>query len=240
MKKMLLMFLPMLAVMNHYIVDDEGGGGQADENELIGEEETSEQTDEEEKAQEKSDFESLPDWAQKQIKDLRQENGDRRTKSTALEDRLGKIEGGLKSMFGGGEGEELTPEQQLEAVVSENEALKYDMAMNDVCREHEISPDKKEYFDFLLNKACDTLEEGQELPEEALLEIVQQAKSSGAKANSSVEEDNGGKKPEGSKGEKTLEEFNKMSIVEKTKLYQESPAVYKSLFAQSRGSRSQR
>jgi hypothetical protein len=186
-------------------------------------------------------IEDLPQGAQDLIKSLRSESADHRTKNNNLTTRLENIENGFKTMFGGEDGQEqLTPEQQIEQLQGGYESLSYENAVMGLAYENGIPMDNYEYFNFLMDKAVNSLDEGQELSEEALLEVIQKSKGFNAtmdNTNTSVDGNSGNNNPEGQQGAITLEAFTGMSVVEKSELYRKNPAVYNQLMSQARDKR---
>jgi hypothetical protein len=188
----------------------------------------------------KFNFDSLPKSAQDYIKNLRQESAEHRTKNNNLSTRLESIEKGFQKMFGGeGAEQDLTPEQQIEQLQSGYENLSYQNAVMGIAYENGIPQDNLEYFNFLMEKAVNGLEEGQELEEENLLNIIQKAKGfsqSIDNANTSVDERGQGGDPNQSTG-LTLEGFLGMNVVEKSELYRKQPEIYNKYMAQAKEKR---
>jgi hypothetical protein len=185
-------------------------------------------------------IDSLPAEAQDIIKNLRAENAKYRTEKNNVTTRLENIENGFKQMFGGeGEGQELTPEQQIEQLQGSYEQMSFQNALLGLAYENSIPMDNYEYFNFLMDKEVNGLEEGQELSEESLLEVIQKAKGfnqSMDNANTSVD-GQGNENPNQNSGSITLEQFTKMNISEKSELYRKSPAVYNQYMKQAKENR---
>lgn len=184
--------------------------------------------------------EDLPEWAQKQIKDLRSENAKTRTKAKTLEDRVGKIEKGFKSMFGNEEGDDdLPPEEKLAKVQAQSEASAARAEMLEFCMENGITEKRTQrYLSVLIDEASEELEDGEELSDERLEELIQEAKSVGGrkKASSSVDGKGSGKKPPNPEGDSgvSLEQFNNMGALDRNKLYRENPDLYNRLSAEAK------
>ena len=178
-------------------------------------------------------LEDLPEWAQKEITKLRTENASSRTKAKATEDRLGKIETGLKSIFGESEdGEELSPEEKLEQVQAQNHGVAFENAMLELCLDKGLTDkDDRKYLSFLVTEAAEELEDDEELSEETLDELIQKAKSRGAGKKASSSPDSDGDTPPNPEGDDvlTVEKFSKMNALEKNQLYTENPDVYTKL-----------
>jgi hypothetical protein len=185
--------------------------------------------------------EDLPQAAQDLIKSLRTENADRRTKSNNLSTRLENIENGFKTMFGDDVDNKLTPEQRLEQVSGENQSLSYNNAVTNMAYENGIPHENFEYFSFLMEKAVNNLDEGQELSEEDLKLVIQQSKAlvkaEAGESNSSVDgKQKEGQDPNSATGV-TLDSFVSMGMVQKSELYRKSPDIYNSMIKQAREKR---
>lgn len=182
------------------------------------------------------DLSKQPKEVQDLVKGLRSENAKFRTGNKSLSDRLGKMESGLKSIFGGDEEDDEAPEEKVKQLSSHAQSLEIKNAMLELAVDNGIGKDQREYFEFLMGKALDSLEEDEELSEEAFEEILSKSRPQGSKgtANSSVDDKGAGKKdPNGQTGIK-LEEFLGMSITQKSKLYSDKPDVYNALMGEAR------
>jgi len=189
----------------------------------------------------KFSVDSLPQEAQDLIKNLRAENAEHRTKNNNLSTRMESIEKGFKTMFGDEGGEQaLTPEEQLQQLQGGYEDLSYNNAIMGMAYENGIPMENYEYFNFLMDKEVNGLEEGQELSEESLLSVIQKAKGFNqpqSDTNSSVDS-NGDQRNDPNGGQElTIEAFSKMSVVEKSELYRKKPAVYNSLMKEAKNKR---
>ncbi len=179
--------------------------------------------------------------ANAEIKKLRGENAKARTTNKdlksqvdALGGRFSQMEKGLKSLFGDGEDDKLTPEQRLEKVQAQNATLEIENALRDAAWEQGVSKDDFEFFSFLANKELDQLDEGQELSDEKLAEIAQKAKGRSANSSTSTGGDgqgngNGnGKTPNPADAQDpdvpSPDEFAAMGIGEQSLLYQKLKA----------------
>lgn len=178
------------------------------------------------------DFDSLPDWAKKQIKSLRSENAKHRTTSNNLSTKMEKFEEGFKKMFGEDDAD-ADPEKKLEALSGEYEQAVTRNAILELALQNGISgSEKMEYFEFLMSKNLESLEEGEEMTEEMFEDILGKVSTqfSGQTGTTSTrDEGKGGEGPGKGADEVTQEEFNKMTIVEKSKLYQTKPELYNKL-----------
>ncbi len=106
--------------------------------------------------------------------------------------------------------------------------------MLELALEHGVGKDQREYFEFLVGKAIEGLEEGAELDEDAVLEIATRAKANSSKgpANSSTAGDKQQTKSNGGKPNAiTPEQFAKMGMTERTKLFRENKDEYDRLMA---------
>lgn len=182
-------------------------------------------------------LEDLPAWAQKQIKDLRSESANHRTKNNTLTDRFNKMEAGIKKAFGM-EDDDSTPEEKLEQAQSDIESSSLQNAVLTLAIENNIGKDGIEFLTFLIEKAVSTLEENEEISDESLEAIIKKAKAQGpASANSSVDGDgDGGGSPPSPKGSNdiTLEQFTKMNVIEQSILRRDHKEVYERLRAQNK------
>lgn len=171
--------------------------------------------------------------AQNLIKSLRAENAQHRTKANNLETRLQGIEKGLKGLAGGEDDAE-TPEVKLQNLSVNLESAQMENALLSLAWQNGVGPESFKYFKFMMNEAVEALSEGQELTEDQILEVIAgvKAQNPGAqgKANSSVNGGGAGKPPADS-GEITAEQWKKMGISAKSKLYQEKPELYAQLKA---------
>ena len=172
------------------------------------------------------------------IKELRKENADRRTKAKELEDKVkkssdevGSFKSSLLKALGGSEDENTKPEDKVAELIKKNEQLEYERGLTQLAFTHNIESKDLKYFEFLVLQASQALKDGAELPEQALKDIVDQVKSvsgSKEKATSTVGGDPQGKVDPQAEGT-SLDDFKKMNIVEKQKLYDKAPETYEKL-----------
>lgn len=177
------------------------------------------------------DVKTLPKEAQDLIASLRKEAADNRTKKKASDDRLARIEKAL-----GIEAEDEAPEAKLSKVTSENEELKVRAAYQEIAMDHGISKEQFKYFSFLMNDAVAELGEDEEMTEEQLESIVEEAKAKApvtkpANTTSVNGQGVGGKGPK-KDDTVTAEQFKKMGIIARSKLFQQNPDLYNSLMSQ--------
>jgi len=180
----------------------------------------------------KFEVSGLPEEAQKMLKDLRAENAKHRTTNNNLTSKMEKFESGLKNMFGDGEDDE-DPSAKLEALQGNYESAVTRSAILELALENGISgKENLEYFEFLMGKSLNSLEEGEELTEEKISDIVSKSVPTKGSANTSTKKDGAGdKKPDESSDEVTQEQFNKMGMTQKSLLYRTKPELYKQLMA---------
>ena len=172
------------------------------------------------------------------IKSLRQEAAKNRTKAKELEtqfkamnDRFSGLETGLKKALGV-ETDELSPEDKLGAISAQNEEMAFKNAVLETALGHGLGVGQLEMLEFMILKRADALEEGQELTDEDLSEIIGKVKLA-EKAFSGASSVSGSLQPAStqSSGSMTVEKFAKMSIAEKSLLYSKDPNTYNSLMA---------
>lgn len=196
--------------------------------------------------------EGFDSWSKDQqdyFSKLRKENAswrvkfkEEQTRTTNLEERLGKFETGLKKLFGG-EGDDLPPEEKISQLEGATETLNFENAVLKSALENGIGKDDYEFYSFLLNQRVQELKEGEELSEEAFNEVIDKvkARSIPAKTSTSVEGQTGDAQatpaPEGVSGDITLEQFAQMNTTDKSVLYQKNPQLYQSLFKQAKEKR---
>lgn len=176
----------------------------------------------------------------KENKERRQESQTQRQQLQQLTSQFEAVKGKLKGVFGEGEEgeEEWTPEQKIEMLsyaVEEREAeLEF---MRGALSLGIYDPADQKYLSFLLNQHMEDKEDGYEIDEDTLREIVAdvQSRSKSARAGSGNSSFNstkpGNSRKEGS-GEITLEAFKKMGMTEKSDLYVKNQPLYLSLMAQ--------
>ena len=179
------------------------------------------------------DLSSLPEATQKYIKDLRKENAGYRTNLRTSEDRLGRIEQGLQSMFGEEGEDQVSPEERIQGLTQTTEALSMQNAVLSIALETGLSGDQAQYFQFLLQKEAEGLEENEEISEERFDALISTVKGvqgqNGGTGSTSV--DGGGKPPQGGGTEVTAEQFGNMSYMEKVNLRKANEPLYNKLFA---------
>lgn len=197
--------------------------------------------------EEEGDQNSDPgDWTPEQkayLEKLRKENAKFRTRSKELDSKysnlntkFSKIENGLKSLFGEGEGSETDPEVQVSQLTEALQAKDIQHSITELAYDHAVPKEDKEYFEYLMMKRLQNLGEDEELGEDDIAEIAKQAKARKGAGASSV---GTGDKPNGAANPTaiTLAQFKKMSITEKSALYGKNPKLYESLTIQAKENR---
>lgn len=184
---------------------------------------------------------SDPEKAKAEIKKLRAENAKHRTKNKSLETEFGAMKetvGKLKQALGI-EGDDADPEKQIASLKAQNEALQFETAVGEICREQDIPRASEKYFKFLLAQEFDALEEGEEITEERIIEIAAEAKKlAPAAAQSSTGLNNGNKPPPaGSANDISVAQFVKMNSGERSQIYVKNPNLYNKLFEEAKEKR---
>lgn len=219
--------------------DDGGAGGDGDKDKKDPPADDKDKKDQkpgadDNKDKKEFDISSLPQEAQDLIKNLRKENGKHRTDKNLTASKLEKFEKAFKLISGDDEEEE--PEVKLGKVSEQLQNTQVRNAMLEIAYENGVPADQRDYFEFLMAKALDSLDEGQELPEETLKEILGKVKKKGP-ANTSTSGDGGqggDKKPGTETDGVTLEQFLAMGMTAKSKLFNEKPEVYNNLYAEAK------
>lgn len=182
------------------------------------------------------EVEGLDDKAKAIIKNLRKENAKSRLRNREMAQKLSGFEGTLGALKKalGVEGDDESPEEKVKTLSDKTAALEMELQLTNLSRELEIPRDQEKYFRFLLNERLAELDEGEELTEEELEEVAQQAKSVSSKKagnNSTGLNGKGGGQPPAKGGELSVEDFARMNPGEKSALYVKNPGLYNKLFA---------
>jgi len=193
------------------------------------------------------DLSNLPQETQDYIRKLRRESAKYRTKATNLETNYNQLASKVKKLAGGKEDDELTPEQRADQLEAAAGATAFDNAILNAAVEHGVGKSGLKYFRFLVNERAQELGEGEELTDEDLADIAEEAaKTTGGKggAKTSVTGDDergaggkGGSKGPGKSGKVTLEQFLKMTVSQKSDLQKSNPDLYIALFKEAREKR---
>lgn len=219
---------------------------------------------EDDKEDEKSDDSDMSNWSPEKVKGyvktLRKENQRYRKTSQESKTELANMRKQISGMqttvakaLGLAEGEEMTPEEQAEALHGQLGASQFKTAVLEAAYSYEVPPSSREYFEFLVQKEVASLDEGEELDDEKLAEIAKKAKGAGGKKSfsTSISQKGAGRhgddsdeedgdddesEPPPSKGTKglTAERFADMGTIEKTNLYNKNPGLYEKLMVEAR------
>lgn len=183
------------------------------------------------------DDDSLDEKTKKHIAKLRKENAKYRTKAKTADERALKLEQGLKGLVGGED--DVSPEEKLKNLQSQQEQVSFRAVVLEAALEHGVPKDKLKYFSFLIQEKLSELAEGEELTEENLIEIAKDVKSSGGsgKPPGRTSLDGNPPNPNGKKGDVTLDDFVKMGITERSKLYSTNKGLYDQLFQDAKSKR---
>lgn len=176
------------------------------------------------------------------IAKLRKENASARTKNKDLASKFKISEDQKKAILkaAGIETEEDDPAEKIKTLSAQSDQLALRSTILESAIQQGIKADDLEFYQFLVSKALADLKDEEELDEEKLAEIVKKVNKASTKgAGSSVGTGKDGKKPpnpEGN-GEVTLDQFIRMSITEKSVLYEKNPDLYKELVAEAKAKR---
>ena len=209
------------------------GDGEGEKEKEKGSQGTGDNEDEDEDDQ---DEDLSPEEYKKQIKKLRAENAKHRLGNKALNEKMSKFEKVFKAFSG--DDEEVDPEEQLGQVTHQYEAAVTRNAILELALENGISgKDNLEYFEFLMSKTLNSLDEGEEMTEEQLEEILSKCSKAGGKGKATTstnDKGKGDKDPDQTNDEVTQEEFDSMGMMQKSKLYQTNKALYEKLMKNSK------
>ncbi len=194
------------------------------------------------KKEEEGDLSGMkPEDMAAEIKKLRKENADRRTKNKALDEQAksaSEIMGKLKQALGI-EDDKQSPEEMAKQLQDQNAALQMELGIMQVGVQHQIPVDQMEYFSFLFQKRASEMNEGEEMSEEVLAEVIAKAKSAGGAGGKTTTgiDGNGNPPPSGNAGEVTLEKYVKMNPGEKGALYNKNLTLYNKLHEEAKSKR---
>lgn len=218
--------------------DGQGGSGSGkneDENEEDNDDDSQDDDSEEDDEDEEDDsgnqenFDALPDWAKKQIKDLRKESAKHRNNFKTVSEKLSKLENKSKKPNDSQDDEE----DEEEEFDSKAHQIVLDNAILELAVDKGVSKDNLDFFKFLVTKKLNSLEEGEELSEDDVEEILEKIPASkGSKGPANTSFGSNGSKGKGSKKDSevvTEEEFASMGMIARQKLYQKNPDLYKKL-----------
>lgn len=188
------------------------------------------------------DEKKLDDKTQAYIKKLRDEAAGHRVKAKDLASKLKTSDEQKKAILkaAGIEDDSEAPEEKLKTLSAQNQQLAFRSAILESAVQHGIAGDDIEYYEFLVTKATSELKDGDELTDEALGDIVKKVKKAGkGAANSGLgggKGGSGGTPPpnDSSQGQVTLDQFVRMSISEKSALYEKNKDLYTSLYNEAK------
>ncbi len=205
--------------------DDEGGEGKDPKD-----------------AKDAKDGEDGKEWDDKTkdyVKKLRKESASYRTKAKQLEEKFDKL---VKAVKGDDSDDSADPVEKAKQIAAEQarvQDLEFKNQVAELAIENGLGAKEHKYLKFLISEAASQLDEGEELSEDMLEGLIKEAKGvSGPKSGGSTSVDankNGGdKKNPDNKGEAvSLEEFVKMTFIEKGQLFGKNPDLYKKLTSQA-------
>ena len=175
--------------------------------------------------------------AEAEIKKLRAENAKSRLKNKDLDGQMASMKATfdkLQAAFGG-EKDETPPEEKVKQLQSQSEAMAVEGSITQLAWEQGIPFEQGDYFKFLLLKQFESLEEGEELSEEALSEVIAKVKGTqgGSGTNSTGLNSNAAPAPKAGAGDITVQKFVAMNLGEKSALYAKDQATYTRLFAEA-------
>ncbi len=183
------------------------------------------------------DESALDDKAKAYIAKLRKENAKYRTAARTNENLLNDTRTRLSQLAGGEPDGNEAPEVQIERLSTHVGALEFERALLELAVDRGIDKSGMNYFRFLVADATSQLGEGEELSDEALEAISSEVQAKTARnTTSSVGAGSGTKPPPapGDQGAITVQKFAKMSMIEKTQLFQKNEPLYRQLFDEAR------
>lgn len=176
-----------------------------------------------------------PEKALREIKKLRAENARHRTKNKEIESQYTSMQSKFSKMKEAAgisdDQEEVDPAvlvQQKDERIAE---LEYQIAMNEVRAGLGISSEHQEYFDFLVAKRLQDLEEEEELGDEELQEIARKVLGNSAPSTTGIRQQT--KKPL-EKESVSVQKFAQMTMTEKNQLFLNDRATYDRLFEEAK------
>jgi hypothetical protein len=186
------------------------------------------------------DESKLDEKTKSYIAKLRKEAAGHRTKAKDLKSKLSAEEERRKAILkaAGIEDESDDPVEKFKAASQQNDTLTFRNAILESAVQNGISGEEVEFFEFLVSKSVSSLEEGDELSDEQMAEIVKKVKGK-AKGAANTTVGKGGKEGSGSpnpddKGDISLDQFSRMTMMEKSKLYVDNPGLYNTLMKEAK------
>jgi hypothetical protein len=177
--------------------------------------------------------------AMDEIKKLRAENAKHRNRNKELDSSLGEREQILQKMKHAlGLEEETDPAEHLEALAQQNQQLQVELTVKELVQNFGVPNETEKYFRFLLSERLESLEEGEELTEDEIEVLAQEARkirggAVGSSTGLSLE-----KQPNASaQGTVSAADFAKMGLSERSQLYTKNPALYQKLFDEAQAKR---
>jgi hypothetical protein len=190
------------------------------------------------------DESKLDDKTKAYIAKLRGEAAKHRTKAKELTSKLTQTEAQKKAILkaAGIEEESEKPEEQLKTVTQQANELQFRTAILEMAMDNGIAKEDVKFFQFLVQEASSELKDDEELSDEKMAAIVADVKKRGGKgsANTGLNGNKDGKggsgnpPPAGEQGDVSLDQFCKMSLMEKTALYGKNQDLYNKLMNQAR------
>lgn len=182
------------------------------------------------------------DGTKKYVKSLRDEAAKNRTEKKQFRKELDDLKAGLGKALG--IDNNVPPEKQIENLKAQTEAQNFRAAILEAALDNGIGKDQVDYFSYLVEKEAAKLEDGDELTDEAMKGIVDKVKKAGTTSassdgNTSVDDKNKRPNPEGGKGYDgmTVEQFAKLSITEKSVMYEKNPDKYSAFWKEATAKR---
>jgi len=193
--------------------------------------------DDEDKTKDGPDLSKLDPNVQKLIGNLRKENADHRIKNKTLTEQQGKLK---KSLVDAGliEDDEESPDEKLKVVSAGYQNATIKNAVLEAAIEYGVGKENYRYFEFLVSDKLSSLADDQELSDDDLQALAEEARgrsAGGSSGDTSFKNDGskGTKKP-GASTEVTLDAFVSMNVTQKTELFRKNPDLYNQLFAQAK------
>lgn len=193
------------------------------------------------------DLDGLDDKSKAYIKKLRKENAKYRTGKKASDEAATKAQEDLAKVKKalGLEDDETPIEDKLKASEAANAQKEFNLAVRDAAIEFSIAGKEAfEYFEFLVTKKADSLDEDGEITDDEMKEMAEKAKkfmgsggddagSQGGKSSSTGGQGGNGKKPSNGGDTMGAKEFSQLTFSEKGALFGKNPDLYKKLMGEA-------
>jgi hypothetical protein len=186
----------------------------------------------------KIDLSTLDPKVQKLISDLRNENANSRQKNKSLAESHGKLKQALIET-GLIEDDSPNPEEHLKNVKAQNEVALFQNGILEAAFEYGVNKENLKYFQYLVSERLSQLQDEEELTEEDLSFLAQEARR-GTSTNTNGSTSVDGKsspKPGAPAGQVNLDQFVKMNIGEKTELFMKNKELYTTLMSEAKSKR---